>query len=45
MRNSQRENTLSVRTSLSGIASVVICIMAFLFVMAIVVIAVRFVVG
>lgn len=45
MRKLQREKTYDVRTSFSGIAYVVVCIMAFLFLMEAVVIAVRFIVG
>lgn len=45
MRKLQREKTYDVRTSLQGIVYVVVCIVAFLFLMEAVVIAVRFIVG
>ena len=45
MRKMQRERTFDVRTSLEGIAFVVICIMAFVFFLEVVTVAVRFIVG
>ena len=45
MRKMQREKTFDVRMSLRGIAYVVICIMAFIFLMGLVVVTVRFIVG
>ena len=45
MRKTQREKTLDVRTSLQGIAFVFICIMALLFVMEVLVVAIRFIAG
>lgn len=45
MRKMQREKTFDARMSLRGIAYVVVCIMAFLFLMELIVIAVRFIVG
>ena len=45
MRELQREKTYDLRTSLFGLASVVVCIIAFLFILEVVVIAVRFIVG
>ena len=45
MRTLQREKTFDVRQSVKGTASVVVCIMALLFAMEIIVVAVRFLVG
>ena len=45
MRKTQREKTFDLRTSLLGLASVVLCIAALLFVMEIVIVVARFVVG
>ena len=45
MRELQREKTYDLRMSLKGLGAVVVCIMAFLFVLEAVVIAVRFIVG
>ena len=45
MRKLQREKGLSIGKSLEGIAFVIVCIMAFLFVMEMFVVVVRFFVG
>ena len=45
MRKMQREKNFDVRTSLTGIVYVAVCIMAFLFLMEAIVIVVRFIVG